>query len=116
MGRKQEIVTLRSEVAYWRGLYEGAINANLNLEQQLLSVINTNPTQAIIKEVMAGFKAVMNPESPPGEPTADPYGETERWLAQQRTVPDPAWELDQELGPLPDGHLEELARDEADDA
>lgn len=116
MGRKQEIVNLRAEVAYWRGLYQGAIDHSTNLQNQLLAIVNTNPTEGIVREVMAGFKAVMAPEPLPAAEPTDPYGDTERWLAAQRTTPDPAWDLDQELGPLPDGYNESLEREEAEGA
>jgi hypothetical protein len=111
MSKASEIVNLRVEVARWQALYTAAVAANADLQAQILAVVHRDPPAAdIVREIMGGFKAVMNPDLPPVEPPVDVYGLPERVPVNPGL--DPAWDVP---SIFPDGYAETLEREAAED-
>lgn len=106
------VTRAKEEIRYWQGMYNAQVEANAKLME---IVSRQHPTAAIIDSVMTGFKAVMNPDIPQDKVAiTDPYGDIERAL-QKNPSPDPAWELDDIIGPLPDGYVEAEYRETMED-
>lgn len=113
MGKRQEIVILRVELARVQALYESAATGNIRLQEQLLALAGREPPAAdIVREVMAGFKAVMNPELPPALEQGDPFDFGDRGPVPSVPRPDPAWEIPDIL---PDGYGDALEREGLED-
>jgi hypothetical protein len=111
MSKRQEIVILRQELARVNGMYEQAVTTCGLLQSQIVALASREPPAAdIVREVMAGFKAVMNPDLPPADEPADLYSLAPGPLPGR--VPDPAWEIPDIL---PDGLGEALEREGLED-